>query len=48
MIAGVLEVKKEISLNGCLVCVDSLPARYGNLRGHATVKHLSGAIMGPR
>ncbi len=46
MIAGVLEVKKEILLNGCLVCVDSLPSRYGNLPGHATVEHLSGAIMG--
>jgi hypothetical protein len=27
MIAGVLEVKKEISVNGRLVFVDSLPAR---------------------
>src|ERR1700688_386489 len=27
MIAGVLEVKKEISVNGRLGCVDSLPAR---------------------
>jgi hypothetical protein len=27
MIAGVLEVKKEISNDGRLVCVDSLPAR---------------------
>jgi hypothetical protein len=47
MIAGVLEVKNEISVNGRFgVCRFAASERSGNLHGHAIVKHLSGAIMG--